>query len=107
VIFWNAVSTNVELISWAVDIEGGFSKLSVCGGSGWEMCGLRIRQIRENLGIMADVLSLGMGRRRKDCREKWGCRAMGMVMGLLGCFRLWFWLHESKTRSYCCRARTG
>ena len=28
------------LISWAVNIEGGFSKLSVHGGGGCKMCGL-------------------------------------------------------------------
>lgn len=70
------------------------------------MCGLGIRQILEDLRVTAGILGLGMGRRGKDCREKRWCRAMGMVVGLLRCFRLWFRLHESETRSDRGRART-
>lgn len=105
--FRDPVCADVELVSLAVDFEGGFSKLSVCGRSRCEMGGLRIRQIREDLRVICEVLGLGMRGRGKNYREKRGCIAMGVVVGLLRCFGLWFRLYESNTGSDRSRARTG
>ena len=37
VILWDPVCANIELVSWAVEFKGSFSKLSVCSGGRREM----------------------------------------------------------------------